>query len=244
MDMKGQAVIVTGSSSGIGAAVACRLDSLGAGVVVNSSSSREAGEEIAGELRDAVYVQGDIGDPATSEALVRAARDRWGRLDGLVNNVGCTVSVPLADLDSVGVEHWDKVLRTNVIGTFLVSQACLPLLRAAPEAWIVNVTSLAGTRQTGSSFPYAVSKAAVNHMTTLLAKFVGSNVARERRGARSRRHALDCYVGRPPRGGEGDGAIAPRRERDDIADAVLAVISCRYASGSTLVVDGGLGLVL
>jgi ketoreductase RED2 len=121
-------------------------------------------------------VQGDIGDPATAENLVRAATDRWGRLDGLVNNAGCTVSVPLADLDSVGVEHWEKVLRTNVIGTFLVSQACLPLLRAAPESWIVNVTSLAGTRQTGSSFPYAVSKAAVNHMTTLLAKFVGSNV--------------------------------------------------------------------
>ena len=213
MDLTGQAVIVTGSSSGIGAAVARRLDTLGAGVVVNSSSSREAGEKIASELRDAVYVQGDIGDPATAENLVRAATERWGRLDGLVNNAGCTVSVPLADLDSVGVEHWEKVLRTNVIGTFLVSQACLPLLRAAPESWIVNVTSLAGTRQTGSSFPYAVSKAAVNHMTTLLAKFVGEQRAGERRRARPRRHAVDRDMGRPSRSGDGDGALASRRER-------------------------------
>src|SRR4029450_13093936 len=75
MDLTGQAVIVTGSSSGIGAAVARRVDALGAGVVVNSSSSREAGEKVAGELRDAVYVQGDIGDPATAENLVRAATD-------------------------------------------------------------------------------------------------------------------------------------------------------------------------
>ena len=189
-------------------------------------------------------MQGDIGDPATSEALVRAATDRWGRLDGLVNNAGCTVSVPLADLDSVGVEHWDKVLRTNVIGTFLVSQACLPLLRAAPEAWIVNVTSLAGTRQTGSSFPYAVSKAAVNHMTTLLAKFVGSNVPVN--------GVAPGLVDTPWTATWGDRheavkAMAPLHRSpsaEDIADAVLAVVSCRYASGSTLVVDGGLGLVL
>ena len=78
MDLTGQAVIVTGSSSGIGAAVARRLDGLGAGVVVNSSSSREAGEKVAGELRDAVYVQGDIGDPATAENLVRPRRPIGG----------------------------------------------------------------------------------------------------------------------------------------------------------------------
>ena len=244
MDLTGQAVIVTGSSSGIGAAVARRLDSLGAGVVVNSSSSREAGEKIASELRDAVYVQGDIGDPVTAENLVRAATDRWGRLDGLVNNAGCTVSVPLADLDSVGVEHWEKVLRTNVIGTFLVSQACLPLLRAAPESWIVNVTSLAGTRQTGSSFPYAVSKAAVNHMTTLLAKFVGSNV-RVNGVAPGLVDTpwTETWADRR----EAVTAMAPLHRvasADDIADAVLAIVSCRYASGSTLIVDGGLGLVL
>ncbi len=66
MDLTGHAVIVTGSSSGIGAAIARRLDALGAGVVVNSATSVEAGKAVAAELRDAVYVQGDIGDPATA----------------------------------------------------------------------------------------------------------------------------------------------------------------------------------
>jgi ketoreductase RED2 len=73
MDLAGQAVIVTGSSSGIGAAIARRLAGLGAGIVLNSASSAQAGQRIAAELGDAVYVQGDIGDPATAAALVAAA---------------------------------------------------------------------------------------------------------------------------------------------------------------------------
>ena len=176
MDLTGHAVIVTGSTSGIGAAVARSLSGLGAGIVVNSARSAEAGQRLAADLPDAVYVQGDIGDPATAAALVAAAQQRWGRLDGLVNNAGRTIDVPLHDLDGVTAEHWDKVLRTNVIGTFLVSQAALPLLRAAQDGWIVNITSLAGVRQTGSSLPYAVSKAALNHLTAIMAKFAGNGV--------------------------------------------------------------------
>jgi ketoreductase RED2 len=171
VDLTGKAVVVTGSSSGIGAAIARRLSGLGAGIVINSASSAEAGRIIAAELADAIYVQGDIGDPATAVALVGAAEQRWGRLDGLVNNAGVTVPVPLHDLVSVTVGDWEKVLHTNVIGTFLVSQAALPLLRRAEDGWIVNITSVAGIRQTGSSLPYAVSKAAVNHLTQIMAKY-------------------------------------------------------------------------
>src|SRR5580693_5188389 len=173
MDLTGTAVIVTGSSSGIGAAVARRLAGLGAGIVVNSATSVEAGERLAARLPDAVYVQGDIGDPATAPALVAAAEQRWGRLDGLVNNAGVTIEVPMPDIAAVTAAHWEKVLRTNVIGTFLVSQAALPLLRKSGDGWIINVTSLAGVRQTGSSLPYAVSKAALNHLTTIMAKHAG-----------------------------------------------------------------------
>lgn len=117
-----------------------------------------------------MYVQGDIGDPATAAALVAVAEQRWGRPDGLVNNAGVTIEVPMPDIAAVTAAHWEKVLRTNVIGTFLVSQAALPLPRQARDGWIINITSLAGIRQTGSSLPYAVSKAALDHLTTILAK--------------------------------------------------------------------------
>lgn len=244
MDLSGQVVIVTGSSSGIGEAVARRLAGLGAGIVVNSASSVEAGERVASELPDAVYVRGDVGDPATAAALVDAARDRWGRLDGVVNNAGVTCDVPLADVDAVRPEHWDRILRTNVVGTFLVSQAALPLLREAPDGWITSITSIAGVRQTGSSLPYAVSKAAVDHMATLLAKHAGGGV---------RVNSVAPGLVATPWTEDWDdlkagvSALAPLGRvatAEDVAEAVLAFVATTYATGQTLVVDGGLGLVI
>ncbi len=243
MDLTGKAIIVTGSSSGIGAAVARRLAEAGAGIVVNSATSAEAGQRIAAGLPDAVYVQGDIGDPATAGALVAAAEQRWGRLDGLVNNAGVTIEVPMPDIAAVTAAHWEKVLRTNVIGTFLVSQAALPLLRQAGDGWIISITSLAGVRQTGSSLPYAVSKAALNHLTTILAKHAD--------GVRVNAVAPGLVDTPWTRGWDerkaGVELIAPLHRvatPDDIADACLALIATPYATGQTLVVDGGLGLTI
>jgi ketoreductase RED2 len=242
MDLAGQAVVVTGSSSGI--AVARRLSALGAGIVVNSATSAEAGKRVAAELPDAVYIQGDVGDPGTAAALVSAAEQRWGRLDGLVNNAGVTVDVPLPDLDAVRVEHWDLVLRTNVVGTFLVSQAALPLLRRADDGWIINITSLAGVRQTGSSLPYAVSKAALDHLTAIMAKHAGDGV---RVNAVAPGLVATPWTEDWHERKAGVELVAPLHRvatADDIADACLALIGTRYVTGQTLVVDGGLGLVI
>lgn len=244
MELTGKAVIVTGSSSGIGAAVVRLLAGLGAGIVVNSASSAEAGKRVAAELADAVYVQGDIGDPATAAALVAAAEQRWGRLDGLVNNAGVTVDVPLNDLDAVTVDHWEKVLRTNVVGTFLVSQAALPLLRRADDGWIINITSLAGIRQTGSSLPYAVSKAALNHMTAIMAKHAdgGVRVNAVAPGLVATPWTEDWHDRKA-----GVELVAPLHRvatPEDVADACLALITTRYATGHTLLVDGGLALMI
>jgi ketoreductase RED2 len=244
MDLTGKAVIVTGSSSGIGAAVARRLAGLGAGIVVNSARSAQAGQQVAAELPDAVYVRGDIGDPATATALIAAAQERWGRLDGLVNNAGVTIDVPMPDIEAVTAEHWDKVLRTNVIGTFLVSQAALPLLRQAGDGWIVNVTSLAGVRQTGSSLPYAVSKAALNHLTTILAKHAegGVRVNAVAPGLVATPWTKDWHERKA-----GVELVAPLHRvatAEDIAEACLGLIATPYATGQTLVVDGGLGLMI
>ncbi len=243
MDLHGTACIVTGSSSGIGEAVARRLDAAGAGVVVNSATSVDAGEAVAASLRDAVYVQGDIGDPVVAGALVGAAVERWGRLDGLVNNAGRTVPVPLDDIAAVRPEHWDTVLRTNVVGTFQLCQAALPHLADADDGWIVNVGSIAGVRQTGSSLPYAVSKAALHHLTTILAKFAGPvRVNAVAPGLVDTPWTEDWDVQRQ----FVSGATPLRRTAspDDVADATVGLIESRYATGQIVVVDGGLGLVI
>lgn len=244
VDLRGRAVIVTGSSSGIGEAVARRVAACGAGVVVNSARSAAAGERLAAELPDAVYVQGDIATPATAAALVEAAEHRWGRLDGLVNNAAVTVDVPLDDLESVTPAHWERVLGVNVIGTFLVSQQALPLLRRSDDGWIVNVTSIAGVRQTGSSLPYAVSKAAVDHMTRILAKVSGGRVRVNAvaPGLVDTPWTADWATQR-----DLVTAAAPLGRiavAEDIADACMGVVGATYLTGQTVVVDGGLGLVI
>ena len=189
-------------------------------------------------------MQGDIADPATASALVEAARQRWGRLDGLVNNAGVTIEVPMPDIDSVTPEHWRRVLDVNVIGTFLVSQAALPMLRESPDGWIINITSVAGIRQTGSSLPYAVSKAAVDHMTTILAKHAGAGV---RVNAVAPGLVATPWTETWDQLKAGVEAIAPLHRvatAEDIADACEALVATRYATGHTLLVDGGVGLVL
>lgn len=244
MDLTGRAVIITGSSSGIGESLAHRLAERGAGIVVSSATSVEAGERVAAALPDAVYVQGDISDPTTGGRLVAAAQERWGRLDGLVNNAGRTIEVPLANIDDVTPEHWHKVLDTNVIGTFFMSQAALPLLREAPDGWILNVTSIAGVRQTGSSLPYAVSKAALNHLTAILAKHAGGGV---RVNAVAPGLVATPWTATWDAMKEGVTAMAPLHRvasADDIAEACVAVIESSYTTGQTLVVDGGLSLMI
>ena len=175
MTMTGHVALVTGSSSGIGAAVARAFADAGAGVVINSSSSVAEGEAVAASLPDALYVQGDITDSAAARHLVTAALERWGRLDTLVNNAGTTAVIPHHDLEAASVDVWRRIFEVNVFGTWSLTVAALPALREAKGS-VVNVSSLAGVRPTGSSIPYAASKAALNHMTVLLAKVVGPDV--------------------------------------------------------------------
>jgi ketoreductase RED2 len=244
VNLTDQVIIVTGSTSGIGEAVARRFAALGAGVVLNSAQSAEAGVRLAAELPDAVYVQGDISDPGTAAAIIAEAQDRWGRLDGLVNNAGVTVDVPMSDIAAVTTAHWEKVLRTNVIGSFLVSQAALPMLRQAEDGWIINITSIAGIRQLGSSLPYAVSKAALDHLTTIMAKHAGGDVRVNAVAPglvatpwTEEWHELKAEV-------ESHAPLHRVATPDDIADACLAFVSMGYATGQTLLVDGGVGLIL
>lgn len=244
MDLTAQAVIVTGGSSGIGEAIARRCAAAGAGVLVNSATSVAAGEAVAASLPDAIYVQGDISDPDTGPRLVAAALDRWGRLDGLVNNAGRTCDVPLDDVDALRPEHWHRVLDTNLVGTFFVTQAALDALRAAPDGWVIMITSIAGIRQTGSSLPYAVSKAALDHLTTHLAKHVGGEV---RINAVAPGLVATGWTESWVDPKALVSAVAPLHRvatPDDVADACAGLIASRYVTGQTLLVDGGLGLML
>ncbi len=240
--LAGQVAIVTGSSSGIGEATARRLAAEGVAVVVNSSSSVEAGERVAASLPGGVYVQANVAAEAQCTRLVAATLERHGRLDILVNNAGTTTVIPHADLGAVTVEIFRRILDTNLLGTWYLSRAALPHLARSPSGVVVNVTSIAGIRATGSSIPYAVSKAAINHLTRLLAKVSGP----------VRINAVAPGLVQTPwtkDWGPLHQAVAHQAPlgrsatAEDIAETILGVIHSPYMTGEVVLVDGGLSLV-
>src|SRR4051812_45304848 len=137
-DLDGKVALVTGSSSGIGEATARALSDAGASVVVNSSSSVEAGEKIAASLPRAAYVQADVSDEASVARMIDTTIDRFGRLDILVNNAGTTVRIPHHDLAAATAEIWRHIFEVNVLGTWTVTVAAVPHLKAAGAASVVN----------------------------------------------------------------------------------------------------------
>jgi ketoreductase RED2 len=238
----GRVVIVTGSSSGIGEATARAFDTEGAHVVVNSSSSVEAGEKVAASLARGLYVQADVSDPDASAALVDAAVERFGRLDVLVNNAGITQVIPHHDLDAVTDELFRRILEVNVLGTFRLTRLALPHLRAAGDASVVNVTSVAGVRPTGSSVPYAVSKAALNHLTALLANVTGPEVRVNAVAPGLVRTPWTAAWGPVHDSMSQRAPLARSGEPGDIATAIVDVAASPYLTGQVVVVDGGLSL--
>jgi ketoreductase RED2 len=235
--------VVTGSSSGIGAAVARAFAAIGAGVLVNSSRSVAEGEAVAAELPDACYVQGDIADPGDVQKLVDAALARWGRIDTLVNNAGTTVLIPHHDLEAATVDVWRKIFEVNVFATWSMTVATLPALRQTRGS-VVNVSSLAGLRPTGSSIPYAASKAALSHMTVLLAKVVGPEVRVNAVAPGLIDTPWTAEWGALRQGVEQMAPLKRVGQPDDVAEVVLALARSSYVTGQVVAIDGGLSLTV
>ena len=232
-------VLVTGSSSGIGEQIARRFAELGAAVVVNSSTSVAAGEQLANELgARAAYVQADISDAEQARHLVEATVERFGALDVLVNNAGWTTRVDHRDLDALTDEIFLRTFEVNVFGTWWLTKAAIPQLRNSADGNIVNITSIAGIRPVGSSMAYGMSKAALNQMTLLLAKSYGpirvNAVAPGLVATPWTSEWTDLHAGVARVSPVGRVATP-----DDVAEATLALVRNRYVSGEIMVVDGG-----
>jgi len=242
-ELDGRVAIVTGSSSGIGEVTAHRLAALGANVVVNSSSSVEAGAAVAQALpTESLYVQADISDQEQGQALIARTIERFGRLDILVNNAGWTRIVKHSDLDALTDEILRRTFEVNVFGTWWLTKAAMPYLRRSPDPNIVMITSVAGLRPAGSSIAYAMSKAALNHLTALLAKSCGPvRVNAVAPGLIDTPLSADLH--------DQHAAVAAavplhRSARpEDCAEAVIGLLRNAYATGHVMVVDGGSSLV-
>ncbi|MEU3950497.1 SDR family oxidoreductase [Streptomyces sp. NPDC029526] len=236
--------VVTGSSSGIGAAIARRLSAEGMAVVVNGSMNTEAGRALAAEMPDARYVRADIADPVQVRTLLQYVEDEHGALDLLVNCAGVTRAIPHGDLEAVTDDVWRAILDVNVIGTWQTTVAAMPLLRSSGAGHVVNISSVAGVRPAGSSIPYAVSKSAINHMTRLLAAAVGPDV---RVNAVAPGLIDTPWAETFTEVRERVRAVTPLRRTgtpDDVAELVLGLHRAAYTTGEVVLADGGAHLLI
>ena len=236
--------LVTGSSSGIGEAIAKRLGALGANVVVNSANSVDAGKKVAQEIgATATYIQADIADKQAGERLIDETIARFGRLDFLINNAGWTTLVDHRNLDALTDDIFERTFDVNVKGTWMLTKYALEHLKRSDTGNVVTITSIAGVRPVGSSIAYAMSKAALNHMTVLLAK----SHAPVRFNAVAPGLVETPWTKDWQNQHDGVKAIAPLHRSAtpaDCAEATLALLRNVYATGQVLVVDGGLTLVM
>lgn len=242
-EFTGKVAIVTGSSSGIGEAIARRLGEAGATVVVNSASSVEAGTAVAKSIGNgAAYMKGDISKKDDCERLIDETVAKFGRLDILVNNAGWTTPIPHHDLDALTDEIFMKTFEVNVYGTWWLSKLAVPHLKKSEDGNIVNITSVAGVRQMGSSMAYSMTKAALNQMTKLMAKSCWP----VRVNAVAPGLIATPWTADWGQQHEAIKAIAPLKRSgtpEDCAEATLGLLRSRYATGQIFVVDGGLTLV-
>ncbi|WEY40911.1 SDR family oxidoreductase [Paraburkholderia sp. SUR17] len=238
--------LVTGSTSGIGAAIGRRLSKDGFSVVLHSRSSVDAGLALARDLGSAAYLQADLANDAERVNLIRDAIGVWGRLDVLVNNAGISRVIPHNDLMAASPDVWHELYEVNVVAPFrLVAEAQSALREAAVRGkvgCVVNVSSHAGVRPKGASIPYAATKAALNHVTRLLALSLAPDI---------RVNAVAPGLVDTPLTAEWTQVQQLWKERspmrraaspEDIAQAVALLVASDYLTGEILLSDGGLNL--
>ena len=250
MKLKDRIALVTGSSRGVGRAVALGLAKQGANVVVNYTSNENAADEVVEIIQSmrgkAIAVKADVAQKAEVENLVNSAIDTFGRLDILVNNAGFTRPAMMIKMTE---DQWDQVVDIHLKGAFLCSQAAGLHMKEQKSGKIINVTSVAGIVGTVGQINYSAAKGGIISMTKSIARelarynvcanvislgIVATDMTEK---IRSDEKLKEIYMNR----------ILLKRfaEADDIAPAFafLASDESNYITGQLLCVDGGYGMI-
>ncbi len=180
MDINGGVVIVTGSATGVGAAAARMLAGKGCNVVINYTKSESEAKETQAECEakgvQTLLCQADVSQDEDCRRMANAAIEKWGRIDGLINNAGTTQFVNHADLEGLTAADFQRIYAVNVIGPYQMTRAVASQMKAQGRGAVVNVSSIAGVMGVGSSIAYTASKGALNTMTLSLARALGPEI--------------------------------------------------------------------
>jgi len=249
MLLKGKTAIVTGGGRGIGHAIARKLASEGAAVVVASRSSKEI-ESVAAEIQQAggraKAVAADVSKPAECEKIVRAAREAFGGIDILVNNAG--ILGPVAPVEGTTLEQWTETIAINLTSAFLMSRLVVPEMYTRKSGVILNITSVAAKAAYPMNSAYAASKAGLLGLTRTLAAEgarKGVRVNAIGPGPVNDTNMWKDLAGQlgPMSGHVVEGILQGRLQTtEEIAAAALFLVSDQASviTGQTLNVDGGM----
>ena len=177
-DLKNKVAIITGSSSGVGAATARQLAALGCHVVINYNSNSAGGDTVAADCEkvgvEALVFKANVANDGDCRAMANAAIEKWGRIDVLVNNAGTTKFVDHSNLEGLDADDFQNIYAVNVIGAYQMTRAVAEQMkRQEGGGAVVNVASIAGVAGVGSCIAYAASKGAMITMTLSLARVLG-----------------------------------------------------------------------
>lgn len=248
MDLKDKAAVITGSSRGIGRAIALKLAGLGAKVVVNYRTNAEAAQEVVEAIQaqggQAIAVQADVGDAEDAKRLIKTAQTTYGGLDILVNNAGTTRDTLLARMSE---EDWNLVINTNLKGTFNCTKAAMRPMMRQRHGRIVNITSVAGLTGNPGQANYSAAKAGLVGFTKAVAKEVGSRNITVNAVAPGY-IPTDLTASLPQELVEKAIEMTPLGRAgmpEDIANAVAFLVSeeASFITGVVLRVDGGLAMM-
>ncbi|MEK6833738.1 MAG: glucose 1-dehydrogenase [Nanoarchaeota archaeon] len=247
MDLKNKIVLVTGSSRGIGKAIALLFAKEGAKVIVNYSKSEKEANEVLNEIKktsDGIAIKCDVSKEEEVKKMISEIIKKFGRLDILINNAGIVFDIPLFEKT---VEQWNKTLGVNLIGTFLCSKYAVPYIKKQKSGVIINIASTNGIDSLSpESADYDASKAGVISLTKNLASELAPNIRVNCVAPGWVNTDINKNLPKDYMIKETEKILLKRFGMpEEIGKAVLFLASddASFITGTTLIVDGGYGQI-